>query len=133
MASLTSAYYYNDGSSGVYAENDFSIPEYESQDEMLTMLVAPFIVIALLLQLSLRRALRFAYAEDDNPSMLNLVENNRPPVDRYATVMSLAITAMLIPTPFWDYVILAINSLGVIAVGGLVVLFLYMAYLVAKF
>lgn len=110
-------YYYNDGgSNSITQDTGFSVPEYESQQELVTQLVAPFLLITILLQIGFERALRFAFVDEDRDrSLLDLLENNRPPsVKKESTVMALATAGILVPSPFFQY----INEAITIVFGG---------------
>lgn len=140
VSSVSADFYYNQGSSGFSSDNYFSIPEYDSQYEIGTQLVAPFIFIATLLHFALSKALSFILANDsDDPLndprvMMGLprgVEqrDDRLDVSRYSMIMSLTITASLIPTPYWDMIRGIIQLIGAGAIlffTGLVAFILYL-------
>jgi len=131
MVSAVSAdYYYSDsGIQSINQDTGFTVPEYGSQQEILTKLVAPFIFVSILLQVLFNRALRFAFVDEDSGNdLLSLVEDNKPSLSREATLMSITATAILIPTPFWNYVILATASIPTIAVSVVAIAFVYGAY-----
>jgi len=122
-------YYSSSGIQGVGQDTGFSVPEYESQQEIVSKLVAPFIFVSILLQILFNRALRFAFVDESSGNdLLSLVEDNKPNLNREATLMSITATAILIPTPFWNYVILATASIPTIAVSLVVLVFLYGSY-----
>ena len=131
FSGVAADYYYSDtGSNSIVEGTDFSVPQFESQRELATKLVAPFIFIAILLQVLFERALKFAFIdEDQNRDLFDMMTNNEPPsVRKESTIMALAVTALLIPTPFWDYVIFAAASIPVVAVSLVAIAFLYGAY-----
>ncbi|MDY6774335.1 MAG: hypothetical protein SVS85_03985, partial [Candidatus Nanohaloarchaea archaeon] len=85
--------------------DSFSIPEYDSQREMLTQFVAPFLLIALILHVGLYRALLFTLAEDP-PTVNSLLvddpyEKDRSRIRKQSLLISVVITGMLVPTPFF--------------------------------
>lgn len=134
LSGVSADYYYGNSHSGsITGDTGFSVPQYESQREIITQLVAPFLFVSILLQILFNRALRFAFVdEDQNRGILDLVENNRPNLRRESTLMAITATAILIPTPFWDYVRWATASIAVISVTGLIVVILFLFYLVWK-
>jgi hypothetical protein len=125
VSSVSADFYYSQNSgSSLSSENYFSIPEYDSQYEIGTQLVAPFIFITTLLHFALSKALSFILANDsDDPLndarvLMGLprgVEQrgDRLDVSRYSMIMSLTITASLIPTPYWDMIRGIIQLIGV--------------------
>lgn len=111
------SHYYNHQQQGysVTGDTGFSMPQYDNQTELLTQLLAPFLLITIILQTGFERALRFAFADDDDPTLLDLTENKRPPgIKRKSMVMALAVTGMLVPTPFFQY----INDIITLVFGG---------------
>lgn len=122
FTSVSGYYYSDDGDSYSISgdETGFSTPEFDSQREIVTELVAPFIFISVLLQFLINKALSFTFATDDNPL------SDGPDVGRESMLMSLAITGMLVPSPLWDQLRLLIQSIGVVVVLG----FLGLAFLV---
>jgi hypothetical protein len=98
----------------------FDVPEFESNQEILTELVAPFIFVFVLMQYTLSRALHFAL---DKPG--------RPETTKETTLLSLAIVTMLVPSPFWDLIRLSAESLGLLAVLAFAGLFLFVIYVMS--
>lgn len=132
MGAVSSSHNYDhEESYSVVEDSGFSIPNYDSQTELLTQLVAPFFLISLLLKIGFDRALRFIYADDDN-TVLDLTQNRSPPgTGRKSTLMSLAVTGMLVPSPFFTY----INELVAWVFGGMmyvlgVLIAVYFFYLI---
>lgn len=95
-------------------DTDFSTPEFESNQEIMTQLIAPFVFLFVLMQYTLSRALHFA-----------LDRRGRPETNKETTLLSLAIVTMLVPSPFWQYVQWGIQGLGLIGAAGFVALFLF--------
>lgn len=117
MASFVSAdYYYNSDSSSLDGWGD--LPEFESQEEILTGFVAPFLFVFILMQFSLKNVLEFTFAGNES-------EDN---VNREATVMAAAITLMVVASPYWLWIQTMAASLGVIAAGAIVLVFLFLIY-----
>lgn len=133
ISGVSADYYYGDSGSSITEDTGFSVPEYKSQREIMTQLVAPFIFVAILLQILFNRALRFAFVDESKGNdLLNLVENNTPSLRRESTLMAVTATAILIPTPFWGYVRWATASIAVLSVTGLIGVILFLFYLVWK-
>lgn len=116
FSGVSADYYYGDRGSSIGAETGFTIPEYESQEEVVTQLVAPFLLITILLQIAFQRALSFAFVDNDNgPTLRQLIVDEDPPsVKKESTVMALAVAGMLVPSPFFKY----INDFVALVFGG---------------
>jgi magnesium-transporting ATPase (P-type) len=106
-------------------DTGFDVPEFDSHSEIATLLVAPFIFVTLLLQIALNAVLRSTIGRGNTPG-------HDPNYSKFATIMALSITAMLVPSPFWNYIILAGDSIGVISVTILLFLFVFIFGLVIK-
>lgn len=120
IGAVSASYYYSDeGSSySVGGDTGFSIPEYESQSELLTQLAAPFILLFMIFQIGFERALRFAFA-DNNHTPLQLQKNKNPPgIKRKSIMMALAVSGMLVPTPFFRN----LDKITAVIFGGTIVL-----------
>lgn len=104
-----------------YSEFDnlegYGIPSFSSHAEIVTYLVAPFLFVTLLLQIALNQVLKHTVAKGSAPG-------DGPDTSKFATIMALSITAMLVPSPFWDYIILSGNLIGVISVTILLLVFI---------
>jgi heme/copper-type cytochrome/quinol oxidase subunit 2 len=105
-------------------ETGFDTPELESHSEIVTLLVAPFLFVTLLLQITLNAVLRSTIGRGSN--------GHDPNYKKFSTVMALSITAMLVPSPFWQYIILAGDSIGVISVSILLLVFVFLFGVVLK-
>ena len=120
-------YYYNqDSSLGDWG----SIPEFDSQEEIVGQFVAPFLFVFVLLQFSLRKALEFTF--DNNNSRPAPWEDDGPSVDKEATVMALAISLMLVASPYWSLIQAMAASIGLLAVGALILVFLFLIYMFVR-
>lgn len=124
--------YYGDGRDDLSdLDTGFSVPEYSSQSELVTKLVAPFLFVSFLLRLALMRALRLAFARDqDDRIHLLFGEEQRVDVSSEATIMSVAITAMMIPTPAWDMVTVLGQLIGVLPMLIVLGFMAFVGYLV---
>lgn len=118
ISGVSADYYYGDSSNRALGDQTgFSVPEYDSQQEVISQLVAPFIFVAVLLHVGFSRALRFAFVDDSRNTLLDLVNDNEPNgINRKSMLMSIAVTAMLVPTPFWQYVRFAMGAVGLVSV-----------------
>lgn len=143
VSTVSAQFYYDDGGSSITSDSYFSMPEYDSQREIASELVAPFIFITILLHFALSRALNFIMAEDIENEDYHKIpytiplrdrgyKRDHPDARKYAMIMSLAITGSLVPTPYWDIIRAAMGSIGILTAVALVILFLYGFYNVAK-
>jgi hypothetical protein len=118
VASGAAFYYADDGNSRpISGDTGFSIPQYDSQWEIATDFVAPFLLITLVLQIGLERALMFTMADDrsawfgqQNPNY----RRERKKIKKRSMILALVITGMLVPTTFFQ----SINDLIAIVFGG---------------
>lgn len=123
----TSAYYFGDtGSNSITGDTGFSIPEYDSQGEIMTQFVAPFLLIALILQVGLERALRITLADDSlkPKERKREIKQNR----KRSVILALVITGMIVPTTFFQH----INNFTAIifgSIGYLLLLAIMVAFL----
>lgn len=133
ISGVSADYYYGDSGSDYSIDGDtgFSIPQYDSQQEIITLLVLPFIFISVLLRYVFIRALHLTLADDNNPPLLYPADK-RPDVSREATVMALAATGILVPSPMWTYVRWAVQLLDTVAIFGFAGLVLFVMYLMAR-
>lgn len=125
MVGTVSAYYYEDTGGGYTVSSDsqsnFYIPEYTSHKEILTKLVAPFLLVTIILQMGLYRAMIFTFA--DSPSLseeLSGDSKEKARIRKQAMMMALIIAGMLVPTPFFGM----INDVVAVIFGGAVYVFL---------
>lgn len=87
MPAATSYYYTTD--QGSITEDTLSIPTYDSHQEIATKLVAPFLLVTIILQTFMHRALSLTLDSHDSKLKKN------------SLLMALAIAAMLVPTRFF--------------------------------
>lgn len=106
-------------------DTGFDMPDFESHSEIVTLLVAPFLFVTLLLQITLNAVLRSTIGRGSN-------NGHNPNYKKFSTVMALSITAMLVPSPFWQYIIFAGDSIGVISVSILLLVFIFLFGVVAR-
>lgn len=132
----SASHYYSDDGYSVTGDSAFVLPEYDSdsnsnhdynsQAELATELIAPFIFLVVLLKFTLERVLQFVLDTNDHPPW----SDNGESVSREATVMSVAIAGMLIPTPFWGYIRLIAGGIGFLASAAVL---LVVGYLIFSF
>jgi hypothetical protein len=91
----------------------YDIPRFDSNAEIAYYFFAPFVFVAVLFKTMFH--LFFNEVVDSSGSAS---------YSRITTLMALSVTGVLIPSPFWNYVILAMNSIVLIGVGTLVLMFL---------
>jgi uncharacterized membrane protein YjfL (UPF0719 family) len=104
LVPLAGANHNSGGLGGVEVDGTgLGVPEYDSTAEIVTMFAAPFIFIALLFRILF--AVVFTQIVDpDNTQNYGTI----------STVMALSATAILVPTPFWDYVIYVSGLLSIL-------------------
>ncbi len=122
----SASHYYDEG---IDADAGFEIPQYETQEEILTQLVAPFLLIALVFQLGLERAMMFTLAEDDKLRHPYQKKGEKKRIKRQSMMLSLVITGMLVPTQFFQLV----NDAVAIVFGGIIYLGLAVGGLLAAY
>ncbi|PSG98715.1 MAG: hypothetical protein BRC29_01145 [Nanohaloarchaea archaeon SW_7_43_1] len=121
---FSSHYYDHQRSSySITGDTGFSVPQYDSQAELATELIAPFLFLVILLKFGLEMVLSNVLDSNNAP-----IPGEKPDVSRESTLMALTITGMLIPTPFWDYMRLAASSIGLIATGAVILAILFVIY-----
>lgn len=128
FAAAEQSFTYPGQNSGSDFESDewFQAPTYDSQQELLFEILAPFAFVTIILQFSLKKALRMTFAqEDDNP----FTGKDKPKVHKEATMMSVAISAMLLASPYWSLIRKMAASIGLLSVAMLGLMLLYLAYL----
>lgn len=107
-----------------------NIPQFDSQEEIIGQFVAPFLFITILLKFSLEKALAFTF--DNNSGQPAPWEDEGPNVEKEATVMALAISAMLVASPYWSWIQTMAASIGILAVGALILVFLFLIYMFVR-
>ena len=120
-------YYYDQGNS----MGDWSVPEFDSQEQLVQQFVAPFLFIVVLLQFSLRKALAFTFAKDDDYDQ-PFTRNEKPEVSKEATVMAVAIALMMVASPYWPWVQAFATGIGLLAMSALVLVFMFLIYLFVR-
>lgn len=114
-------------SSGFESQDWFEAPTYDSQQELIYQILAPFAFVTILLQFSLKKALRMTFAQDDNNNPFTGA--NKPKVHKESTVMALAISGMLVASPYWPLIRKMAASIGILSVAMVILIMLYIGYL----
>lgn len=107
LTGLAAGYYYNDAhsASGFNSGSTYSLPHYDSQEDFVVKLVIPFMVVAIILQRGFENALKFTLADDDSiASVLTENDAEKKRIRKQSLILSLLITAMAVPTPYWKYI-----------------------------
>lgn len=110
---------------------EFSVPQFDSQEEILVELVAPFVFLSILLQFILSKVLHFVIRDDEIPRGVPVgfpIRDQRPDVRKYSTLMAITITGILVPSPLWGYIRGAIASIGVLSLGFFIAVLLLIMY-----
>jgi len=119
-------------------QTGFEIPQYETQEEILYELVAPFIFVTTILFLGYSKVLHTIFKDEEQhaymvPPMVYTDHGSaKPNVRKYAMLMSITTTSILIPTVFWTYIVWMIASIGVIAPTAFALIILYVLYMMIR-
>lgn len=129
LTNVTASFHQATGTGDPY--ENLEMPHYESNAEILTELVAPFLLIFFIFQMGLKQALKFALSADDK--WHEDKKANRKRRNKYATLIALSVTLMLIPTKLFQ----DINELIFLVFGSLTyILFigagLFVFYMIVK-
>ncbi|EHK02347.1 hypothetical protein HRED_01751 [Candidatus Haloredivivus sp. G17] len=124
-------YYYNDDSSSSFGGWG-EVPQFDSHEEIVYEFVAPFLFVFVLLQFSLKKTLAFTFANDDEVQHPLIPDNDGPNVGKESTVMALAISLMLVASPYWSLIQTLAASIGLLTVGGLILAMLFIIYLFVR-
>lgn len=129
FVSAEQTFSYPDQNSGsdFQAQDWFEAPTYDSQQELIYQILAPFAFVTILLQFSLKKALRMTFAQDDDNNPFTGA--NKPKVHKESTVMALAISGMLVASPYWALIRKMAASIGILSVAMVILIMLYIGYL----
>ena len=94
------AYDTSDFEDGAY----LSVPEYDSERELVLKIIFPFVLIYAMMQFTLYNLMKFTLNSND--------DMKDSEIGRYSTILAAAIPAMMLVTPTWKKIILAVESLG---------------------
>lgn len=106
----------------------FVIPDYESHYELATQLFAPFLFVTVLFQIVLEFLFNKILLPKQNTTSWNSAKYKykRKRIRRFATVSSLAIAAMLVPTNFYTL----LTATALVSYGSAALLFVVVPFLV---
>lgn len=104
-----------------YADGEYlSVPEYDSERELVLQIIFPFVLIYAMMQFTLYNLMKFTLNSND--------DMKDSEIGRYSTILAAAIPAMMLVTPTWETVILAIESLGPALLIAFACAFIYVIY-----
>lgn len=83
----------------------FEVPNYDSQEEIITEFIAPFLLIFFILHIGMQKTLLFVMDVDNyqNPFRPTSDNKERKKVKKYSITLSLLITGMIVPTALFRY------------------------------
>lgn len=88
--------------SGYDKTSALSFSEYSSTTELVSSFIAPFMLLFLIFQRGLEKALLVTLDDNDqNQNMWPSRESEKKRMKKYSVIMSLAITAMMVPTKWF--------------------------------
>lgn len=129
--SLGSAFHSN----GFGGYSHYGVDSYyqslEDPRTALTNFVAPFLLIAIIFQRGFERALYYTYG-DDTPSAFPGKSEEKEKVRRYSLLMSLAVTGMIVPSPYFrifqDYIAVLFGTLSYLFFGAIFAAFAWVLW-----
>jgi len=108
----------------------FQIPEFETQEELLLEVIAPFLLVYLIIQLGLYITFQNMFRVDDDPYPGR--KTDKQAARKYSSLMALVISMMVIVSPFFDQIIqitfLIFGTITQVVLMGAALLFLYILY-----
>ncbi len=123
---------HNHQTTSVYDQTSFELPQYDSHEQVLIEFVAPFLFLSILLTLLYAKVLHAIFKDKDEAPYGNpywIEDEDKPDVKRYALLLGILTTAILVPTEFWAWIQLAIGSIGLLVTVGFALLVVYIMYL----
>jgi hypothetical protein len=100
----------------------------------LTNFVAPFLLIAIIFQRGFEKALSFSLAEDDGNMLVDNRSAERKRIRKYAMLMSLTVTAMIVPSPYFQifqsYIAILFGTISYVFFFAILVAFLWFLWIV---
>ena len=134
ISGFVSGQYYNDGGTiGGQTSDTFLIPEFDSNREIATEFVAPFLLITILLQRGLYQALSFTL---DTSNIPGSDKKKYAKVRKQSTIMALLISGMMVPTPYFQnfstYITTLFGSIMLLLGAALFIGILYILYKVVN-
>jgi len=116
-----------------YSSTDQFYDSLEDPRTALTNFVAPFLLIAIIFQRGFERALMFTYADDDNFRVATSSRNSeKARVRKYSMIMSLAVTGMIVPSPYFQvfqsYIAILFGTISYVFFFAIVAAFLWVLW-----
>jgi hypothetical protein len=89
-------------------------------------------LIAIIFQRGFEKALSFSLAEDDNTMLSNTRSAERKRIRKYAMLMSLTVTAMIVPSPYFQifqsYIAILFGTISYVFFFAIVAAFLWVLW-----
>jgi hypothetical protein len=132
----SAASFHLEGLQGYGGEYGQEYPDLDDPRKAMTNFVAPFLLIAIIFQRGFEKALKFSYADDNNNNWpATNASREREKIRKYSMVMALAVTGMIVPSPyFWifqDYIAVlfgTVSYLFFLAIGAAFIWILWKAF-----
>ena len=129
FASLGSSFH---GDLFSYSQTDQFYDSLSDPRTALTNFVAPFLLIAIIFQRGFEKALSFSYADNDGMIMSGSRKAERKRVRKYSMLMSLAVTGMIVPSPYFqifqDYIAVLFGTISYVFFFAIVAAFLWVLW-----
>ena len=115
-----------------YSQTDQFYNSLSDPRTALTNFVAPFLLIAIIFQRGFEKALSFSYADNDGMIMSGSRKAERKRVRKYSMLMSLAVTGMIVPSPYFqifqDYIAVLFGTISYVFFFAIVAAFLWVLW-----
>lgn len=115
-----------------YSQTDRFYDSLSDPRTALTNFVAPFLLIAIIFQRGFEKALHFSYADNDGISLSGSKKAERKRVRKYSMLMSLAVTGMIVPSPYFqifqDYIAILFGTISYVFFFAIVAAFLWVLW-----
>lgn len=115
-----------------YSQTDHFYDSLSDPRTALTNFVAPFLLIAIIFQRGFEKALSFSYADDDGMIVSGSRSAERKRVRKYSMIMSLAVTGMIVPSPYFqvfqDYIAILFGTVSYIFFFAIIAAFLWVLW-----
>lgn len=102
---------------------EFDVPQYDNRGELIIEFIVPFLVVFLLFFWTLRHVLHFTLHDSDAPPW------EKPDVNRYAVIISLCISLIIIVSPYWQYLSEYIAGSGMLLLSVLLGFVIFLLYI----
>ncbi len=115
-----------------YSATEGFYDSLEDPRTALTNFVAPFLLIAIIFQRGFEKALSFSYADDDGLLVAGSRSAEKKRVRKYSMLMSLAVTGMIVPSPYFqvfqDYIAVLFGTISYVFFFAIVAAFLWVLW-----